>query len=182
MTWFQSLNPMIVFLLTPFIIARWTRMARSGLEPAPLSKMATGAAIVALSYVFIAAVSAWHAELGARASWLWAAAFFLLITVGELYILPVGLGLFGRLAPRMYTATTIAAWFLAAFAGNLLAGGIGSLWSRHSPAEFFVAMSGLAGLSALLLMCLNRPVQRFERTVQDRTIDVASPARTTNAN
>ncbi len=163
MTWFQSLNPLMVFLLTPLFIARWTRMAGAGREPSSLSKMATGAALVAFSYLFIATVAAWHEELNVRAGWVWAAAFFVLVTAGELYILPVGLGLFGRLAPRMHTATTIAAWFLAAFAGNLLAGGMGTLWSRYSPAEFFGVMGGLAGAAALLLLFLNRPVQRFER-------------------
>lgn len=177
MTWFQSLNPLMVFLLTPLLIARWTRMARDGREPSSLSKMATGAAVVALSYVLIATVSAWHAELNVRTSWTWAAAFFIFVTVGELYILPVGLGLFGRLAPRLHTATTIAAWFLAAFAGNLLAGGVGTLWSRHSPAEFFLTLAGLAGTSALLLALLNRPVQQFERTEQQHAIGQTSPTR-----
>ena len=45
--------------------------------------------------------------------WVWLVAFFVVMTAGELYILPIGLGLFGRLAPNGFTATTIALWFLA---------------------------------------------------------------------
>ena len=53
--------------------------------------------------------------------------FFLILTFGELYILPTGLGLFARLAPPRLGATTVAAWFLAIFTGSLTAGLVGTL-------------------------------------------------------
>ena len=63
------------------------------------------------------------------------------MTAGELYILPIGLGLFGRLAPAGFNATTIALWFLAAFFGNLLAGAFGTLWS-HAVAAAILRSDG----------------------------------------
>ena len=59
-------------------------------------------------------------------------------------------------------ATTIAAWFFAAFGGNLLAGALGTWWSRIGHATFFAAMASLATLAALLLWLLDRPVRRLE--------------------
>ncbi|MEJ1961715.1 MAG: hypothetical protein WDO56_09285 [Gammaproteobacteria bacterium] len=101
------------------------------------------------------------------AGWPWVALFFFIMTAGELYILPVGLSLFGQLAPRNRTATTIAAWFLATSAGNLFAGAVGSLWSRLSPAMFFVLIAAIACVAALLLRALERPAERVmpERSV-----------------
>jgi len=154
MTWFQSLNPLLVFVLTPFLLAYWSRLSERGREPRPLTKMALGAAGVALSYVMIAVVAA-TAE-GSPAGWLWLAAFIGLLTVSELYILPVGLGLFARLAPAGMAATMIAAWFFAAFAGNLLAGVLGTLWSRLPAANFFGVMAAIAGLASLILWILSR--------------------------
>jgi POT family proton-dependent oligopeptide transporter len=84
------------------------------------------------------------------------------MTAGELYILPIGLGLFGRLAPAGFAATTIALWFLAAFFGNLLAGAFGTLWSRMSPPQFFTATAAIAALSGALLLVFNRPAQCAE--------------------
>ncbi len=69
--------------------------------------------------------------LGA-ASWLWLVLFFVILTLGELFILPMGLGLFARLAPSSLGATTVAAWFSAIFSGSMLAGVVGTLWSRAS--------------------------------------------------
>jgi len=154
MTWFQSLNPLLVFVLTPFLLAHWSRLSERGREPRPLTKMALGAAGVALSYVMIAFVAATAA--GAPAGWIWLAAFIGLLTASELYILPVGLGLFAILAPAGMAATLIAAWFFAAFAGNLLAGLLGTLWSRLPPEHFFGFMAAIAGGASLILWILSR--------------------------
>ena len=152
MTWFQSLNPLFIFLLTPLIILYWTRLAQRGREPNDVQKMAVGGLTVAFSYVLLAAVSFWSAKAGTPAHWLWLVAYFLIYTVGELFILPIGLGLFGRLAPPALAATTIAAWFLASFAGNFAAGALGALWGVFSPAAFFAITAAVSALSGLLLL------------------------------
>ena len=152
MTWFQSLNPLLVFLMTPFLLAWWSKLAARGREPVPLRKMALGAGGLAASYLMLALIAT-LAE--GPASWLWLLAFFVILTTAELFILPVGLGLFARLAPAGMAATTIAAWFLAAFAGNLLAGALGTLWSRLNPDAFFVLMAAVAAVAALALLLLS---------------------------
>ena len=98
---------------------------------------------------------------GAAVHWLWLVVFFAVLTFGELYILPVGLGMFAQLALPRLGATTIAAWFLAAFAGNLLSGVVGTWWSHMTPAAFFLAMAGIAALSAALLMLLATAERRY---------------------
>jgi POT family proton-dependent oligopeptide transporter len=156
MTWFQSINSLVVFAFTPFLVARWARLARRGVETPLLGKMAFGAVIVGISYVALGIVAAWSEAHGTRASWLWLFGWFVLFTIGELYILPVGLALFGRLAPEGFRATSIATWFFAGFFGNLLAGALGTLWSQFSHAWFFVLIGAVAGVSAMLLYLLGR--------------------------
>ena len=156
MTWFQMLNPALVMLLTPLLVARWTRLARQGRETGPLLKMAFGAVVVAAAYLMLAGAAAAAEGQGARASWLWLVAFFFVYTAGELYILPTGLSLFARMGPAHAGATTIAAWFLASFGGNLLAGQLGRLWSVTVPSWFFVLMAGVAGVAGLILFSLSR--------------------------
>ncbi len=156
MTWFQALNPLLVISMTPLLLLYWRRRADAGRETPPARKMAVGALIVAAAYLMLAFVSG---SVGAgRASWLWLVLFFVILTLGELYILPTGLGLFARLAPPRLGATTVAAWFLAIFSGSLLAGVVGTLWSRASHSGFFVLLAGLAIVAALLLWLLDRPI------------------------
>ncbi len=155
MTWFQSLNPLFIFLLTPFMVMIWTRLGKRGREPGDVTKMATGAFITAASYVLLAGVAWWSAQTHAPSHWLWLTFFFLVYTIGELFILPVGLGLFGRLAPRGHAATTIAAWFLAAFAGNFAAGVLGTLWGPLAPAPFFLVTAGVVGAAGALLLLIS---------------------------
>jgi POT family proton-dependent oligopeptide transporter len=125
-----------------------------------MTKMAIGACIVAAAYLMLAAVSA---DAGtARAGWWWLVLFFAVITTGELYVLPVGLGLFARLAPAGYGATLIAAWYFAAFGGNLLAGAIGSRWKFFGPTQFFLLMAALAVAAAAALKLLDRTARREE--------------------
>ena len=165
MTWFQSINPLLILLLTPAYVMVWTRLARRGREPSSIQKMVIGAVVVGLSYVVTAVAAHFSALEHARTSWIWLSAYFVVLTVGELFILPVGLGLFGRLAPKGYEATAIATWFFAGFAGNLLAGGIGTLWSDLSTPTFFMVVAGVSFVSAGLLAIFLRSGGRAEATL-----------------
>jgi POT family proton-dependent oligopeptide transporter len=151
-TWFQSLNPLLVFIMTPTLLAYWRRRADRGLEPAATRRMALGALIVALGYALLAGVAAHAGEQ--RTSGLWLVLFFVIFTIGELHILPTGLGLFARLAPPRFAATTVAAWFLAIFTGSLSAGAVGTLWSSMSHAMFFTFLATLATVAAIMLLAL----------------------------
>lgn len=157
MTWFQSLNPLLVIAMTPLLLLAWRRRAGAGHETPPAQRMAIGALVVALAYLLLAVLSA--VAGGATVSWLWLVAFFVILTLGELYILPTGLGLFARLAPPRLGATTVASWFLATFSGSLLAGLVGMLFSRAGNAGFFLLLSGLAIGAAALLWRLDRPIR-----------------------
>ena len=157
MTWFQSLNPLLVFVMTPVLLAVWRRRADAGYEQSSLQKMTIGALLVAAAYLLLAVVAF---EAGtSRADWLWLALFFIVFTLGELYILPTGLGLFARLAPIGFGATTIAIWFLAIFSGSLAAGVVGTLWSRMSHALYFAVLATIAGVAATLLYALDGPTR-----------------------
>jgi POT family proton-dependent oligopeptide transporter len=124
--------------------------------------MALGAMIVAAAYLLLALIE-WTGG-GARADWLWFVLFFAIFTLGELFILPTGLGLFARLAPPRLGATTVAAWYLAIFSGSLSAGLVGMLWSRTGHAPFFALLAVIAVAAAGLLRALDRSVRSVDPT------------------
>ena len=175
-TWFQSLNPLFVFVMTPLLVAFWNRRGGAVSPAAPLGKMSFGALAVAASYVLLALVSMSAEANGAPVHWLWLVVFFAVLTYGELYILPVGLGMFAQLALPRFGATTIAAWFLAAFAGNLLSGVVGTWWSHMTPAAFFLAMAAIAALSGALLWLLTATERRHFSGLMTTTADARTPS------
>jgi POT family proton-dependent oligopeptide transporter len=156
MTWFQALNPLLVFLMTPLLLARWRKRA----EPTATRKMATGAFVVALAYAVLAGVAVLAGS--GTAGWIWLVAFFVIYTWGELHILPTGLGLFARVAPAGLAATTVAAWFLATFSGSLTAGAVGTLWSSLNHAQFFAVLAALASAAGAMLLAMDRSTSRIE--------------------
>jgi POT family proton-dependent oligopeptide transporter len=154
-TWFQSLNPMFVFLISPLLVRAWNARAAAGSATPALKRMAIGAVGVGLSYAMLTVLILAGAD-GHAISWLWMVVFFGLYTLAELYILPVGLGLFASLAPKRFAATTIAAWFFCSFTGNLLSGVIGAAWERVTPQAFFLMMAGICAASGAMLLAIHR--------------------------
>ncbi|MGB6486328.1 MAG: peptide MFS transporter [Steroidobacteraceae bacterium] len=154
MTWFQALNSLGIFLFTPVVLAWWSRRAARGKDHSTVAKMAIGTFALAASFLLLSVVALHASASGTRASWVWLASYFFVFTVGELFILPVGLGLFGRVAPPKIAATMIAAWFVAAFFGNLGAGALGTLWSGMPPWQFFALVAAIAALAGGLFLAL----------------------------
>jgi POT family proton-dependent oligopeptide transporter len=149
-TWFQSINPLLILSLTPLITFLWTRQARRGREASALSKMSLGCAIAALGFVLMLG-AAWQVETQGEASWLWLVGFFVLLTVGELFVLPIGLSVFSQLAPPAVASMMIGVWYLSKFAGSLLAGWLGAYFEVLSPVQFFSAGAGFAFAAAIAL-------------------------------
>ena len=161
MTWFQSLNSLFVIAFTQPLLAVWRRRAAAGHDQKLARRMALGALVVAGAYLLLALVAWRHGS--AQAGWPWLVAFFAILTFGELFILPTGLGVFARLAPAGFGATTVAAWFLTIFSGSLSAGFVGILWSYTTHVRFFMLLALLAAAAAVLLRLLDAPMQRAER-------------------
>ena len=161
MSWFISLNPLFVMVMTPPLLAWWRRRAAAGRHEAPARRMATGAWIVGAAFLLLA-VLAWR-NGGGLTEWPWFASFFAVLTLGELFILPTGLGLFARLAPAGLGATTVAAWFLASFAGSLLGGVVGTLWTAMSHAAFFAVLALFAAAAAAALRACDALEQQVQR-------------------
>ena len=151
-TWFLAFNPFMIFAFTPFVVALWTRQAARGSEPSTIAKMALGCFGIALAYA-IMAIAALHAG-GGKASWLWLFGFFVILTIGELYLSPVGLSLVTKIAPVRILSMMMGVWLATSFLGGFLAGWLGSFWSRMEKPEFFLMIAAIAALAgAIIFAC-----------------------------
>jgi POT family proton-dependent oligopeptide transporter len=168
-TWFQAFNPFMIFAFTPLVVGLWTHQAQRGREPTTLTKMALGCFGVAAAYLIMAA-AAWHAD-GGKASWLWLFAYFVILTVGELYFSPTSLSLVSKIAPIRLVSMMMGVWLATSFTGGFLAGWLGSLWSRMDKAHFFLMIAAIVGVAGVLIGLLHRPL----RGVLDAARPLASP-------
>jgi POT family proton-dependent oligopeptide transporter len=156
-TWFQAFNPLMIFAFTPLIVGLWSRQARRGREPSSITKMALGCFGVALAYLIMVG-AAWAAQ-GDEASWWWLFAYFVVITVGELYLSPVSLSLVSKAAPARMLSMMMGVWLATSFTGNLIAGWLGSFWSAMDKVSFFLMLAGLAALAGAVIFAFNWPLK-----------------------
>jgi POT family proton-dependent oligopeptide transporter len=160
-TWFQSVNPIMIFAFTPGVIWLWARQTRSGTEPSTVNKMAIGCLLITVSNLIMAG-AAWLAGPD-KASWAWIILYNATLTLGELYLSPVGLSLVSKVAPARVVSAMMGIWFIANFMGNLLDGYLGSFWSRMDKPDFFLMIGGIAFAAAIAIAAFNRPLKPILR-------------------
>ncbi len=158
-TWFQAFNPFMIFAFTPFIVALWRRQGAR--EPSTVAKMAIGCFLNAAAYLVMVAAAAQAG--GAPASWLWLFAYFVVITVGELYLSPVGLSLVTKVAPLHLLSMMMGVWLSTNFIAGFLAGYLGTFWSSLAKTDFFLMLAIISAAAGVMIALLNRPLRAVLR-------------------
>ena len=157
-TWFQAINPLMIFSFTPFLIALWTRQAKGRREPSSMMKIIYACGLQAASYL-VMAFAAWYTK-GVNASWWWTMLYFALVTLGELYLSPISYSLYSKIAPLRITSLMMAVNFTPNFlGGGFLQGWLGTYWTRMSAPAFFLLIAGVSVISGLMLWAMERPLR-----------------------
>jgi POT family proton-dependent oligopeptide transporter len=157
---FQSINPFLIFAFTPCIVALWSRQAQRRSEPSTVSKMALGCVGVALANLLMVAAATTSAAQGnAAVSAMWLLGYFVIVTIGELYLSPTGLSLVTKVAPARYLSMTMGVWLATSFLGNFIAGWLGSFWTGMAKRDFFLMIAAIAAAAAAVIFACNRPVR-----------------------
>jgi POT family proton-dependent oligopeptide transporter len=167
-TWFQSINALFVVLLAPVFAGMWVAMGRRGKNPASLSKFAAGLFFAGLGFfIMVFAANAVVNSGGTlRVSPWWLTGSYLLQTIGELSLSPVGLSSMTKLSPRKYVGQMMGVWFLAAAVGNLIAGLVGGHVDPERLDQMPLLFNRTAwSLMAAAVLCwlLSFPVRRMMR-------------------
>ena len=158
-TWFQAFNPFMIFAFTPFIVAFWRHQGPN--EPTTTMKLAIGCLLTALAYL-VMVLAAWSAG-GEKASWVWLLAYFVVITIGELYLSPTSLSLVTKIAPASLLSMMMGVWLATSFVGNFLAGYLGSFWSSMGKIEFFLMLAIISGTASAAVVLLSYPLRSVLR-------------------
>jgi POT family proton-dependent oligopeptide transporter len=156
-TWFQSINPFVIFAGTPLILAFWRRQGKN--EPDPVKKMAIGCGLMVAANLLMAA-AAWAA--GGQTHWSWLTAYFVILTIGEIYLYPVGLSLYSRVAPVTAASLIMGVYFIPNFlGGGFLQGWLGTFWDKMDKSLFFVMIAAIAGMAGLIIWAMEKPLKPY---------------------
>jgi POT family proton-dependent oligopeptide transporter len=159
-TWYQSFNPLIIFAFAPVLNIVWAWQSRRKSEPSSVMKMAIGCFLLGFSFIIM--ILAVH-NLGEeeRRSVLWILSTTFVLTIGELYLSPIGLSLVTKVAPQRIVSMMMGVWFLSSFFGNYFAGFLGTYWERM-PRQTYFGMLTLLGVGAgVAIFVLSRPVNKI---------------------
>ncbi|GAB2778831.1 peptide MFS transporter [Streptomyces daliensis] len=151
-SWFQSVNPLWVMILAPVLAALWVKLGSR--NPSTTTKFSIGLIGIGVSFgVMMLAMAA--ASGDAKVTPLWLIVVYLIQTIGELCLSPVGLSVTTKLAPAKYASQLMGVWFLAVTAGDcvfaivqLVIGDAASGTTGFAVQGIIAALAGLAFLAS----------------------------------
>jgi len=148
-SWFQSVNAIGIVILAPIFTVLWGKLGKANREPSSPMKMAFGLLFLSLGYVVIA-VGVNGVDAGVKVTMFWLISLYLLHTIGELCLSPIGLSMVSKLAPLRFSSLLMGTWFLANATANKFAGTLSSLYPP-GPGEFKQAAdNGISNLPDIL--------------------------------
>lgn len=169
---FQNLNGFFIVACAPLMALLWGYLGKRNAEPSSLNKMAIGLLLVTLGYVVIE-FAVKDLSPTTKVSMFYLVALYLLHSIGELCLSPIGLSLVNKLSPAKYVSLMMAVWFLAPAIANKAAGMISALYPEpgkttyflglpiHNLYEFFLINIGLSGVASIVLFFLTRRLSKM---------------------
>lgn len=166
-TWFQSINPIAVVLFAPIMAILWEKLAKRKIEPSSPKKQAIGLLLLSIGY-FIIAFATHGVDVNTRISMIWLFALYIIHTLGELSLSPIGLSMVNKLSPVHFASLLMGVWFMSNAASNILAGKLAALMptvSNQEPSSFcgftidsldsfFILFALMALASSIILFAL----------------------------
>ena len=150
--WFQSLNPIFVVTLAPLAAMLWKLLNKYGKEPSIPAKMGLGLLLMGIAFILLWISTQNGVDHGISAWWLVAA--YLLQTMGELAIYPIGLSMVSKLSPARLASFMMGIWLVAISIANILGGYIAALVEDLSVHTIFGTIAFFTAILGLILLSM----------------------------
>jgi POT family proton-dependent oligopeptide transporter len=158
---FQSINPFFVIFLTPLVVLLFAFFRKRKLEPTTASKIAYGLLISALSTLTMVWAVYYTGNGMQKASAWWLFLSYGVITIGELFLSPMGLSMVSKLSPTRLTALMMGGWMLATSVGNKISGVLAKNWDKFDDkANYFYLNFFLLLIATIIMFSLLKRLNR----------------------
>ena len=151
-TWIVSMDAVVSFVTMVGVIAFWRWYSKRWKEPDEISKIIIGIAISTLAPLVLAGCAYVATTTHHPVPLYWALGFHILNDIGFANVLPVGLALYSRAAPKGLGGMMIAVYYIHLFMGNLLVGYVGGLLGTMPDTQFWLLHVALMAISAVILL------------------------------
>ncbi|GGO88159.1 peptide MFS transporter [Wenjunlia tyrosinilytica] len=159
-SWLQSVNPVYVIALAPLFATVWVALAKRQREPSTVTKFALAMLLIGGSFGVMALAGAAAANSGTgKVTVFWLLAVYLVQTIGEMCLSPVGLSLSTKLAPAQFASQIMGLWFLATATGNAINGWATKLNEPLGDAGYYTLWAVLAVLGGLAFMVAHKRIR-----------------------
>ena len=158
-SYFQSINPFLIFTLAPVFSIVWLRLDSTRFRLTSTAKMGIGLVLLGLGFVVMfqaSRLAGTNGKVGPQ----WLASVYLLHTLGEICLSPIGLSLVNKLAPARVSSLMMAVWFLCTAVANYLAGMLEELLS-HSSINLWAFLIATSIIPGLFLLALTGPLRKM---------------------
>ena len=175
--WLQMINPFFVIVLAPVFAYFWNTRLGQALNT-PL-KMGSGLIVLGIGFWFMLIAgfqrgATWqgglniidNADATIKASMIWMILTYLLHTIGELSLSPVGLSIVTKLSPARFASLFMGVWIMAAAFANMLAGLISSYVVELGASTVFASISAFVMVLGILMVSLNKVIERMMHGVR----------------
>tara|TARA_B110001454_G_scaffold219201_1_gene251881 strand:- start:22109 stop:23644 length:1536 start_codon:yes stop_codon:yes gene_type:complete len=150
---YQALNPMFIFIFAPLLDMWWNFRSRRGSKSSSVRKMAVGCFLIGFAFLTIPLASNFITIDKSLTNLMWLSLATLIVTMGELYLSPIGLSFVTKVAPARFMSMMMGMWLASSFLGNYLAGLLGTFYSSMSQNSFFMMFAVLGcGIGAFFLI------------------------------
>lgn len=166
---FQHFNPYFIIVLTPVTVGLFGYLASRGKEPSAPRKIGIGMLLAAVGFGVLLLGSILNAlpapsEIDGTSDTLvspnWLISTYLVLTLAELFLSPMGLSFVSKVAPPQYSGLMQGGWLAATAVGNFLVGVVGSFWEKMSLVSFWGILIVLCLLSALFIFSVMKRLER----------------------
>lgn len=176
-SWFNSFNAIFIVILAPVSSLVWAKLRSKGMEPSSPTKQALGLFFLSVGYLVIA-LGVKDVAPGIKVSILWLTTLYLLHTVGELCLSPIGLSMVNKLAPVRFASLLMGVWFLSTAAANNFAGVLSGLYPEEGKTtsflgyemtdmyDFFMFFVVMSAIASLILFMLTKKLQKMMHGVE----------------
>jgi POT family proton-dependent oligopeptide transporter len=167
-SWFQSVNPLFIVLLAPLFSLFWT--SKWGKKLTSPVKLGLGMVILGIGFFFMLVAVAERGgdvqDTAIKASLIWLVLTYLIHTIGELFLSPVGLSVVTKLSPPKLASVLMGVWLLASFAANIIGGFVASSVESMGAGNIFLYVSVFVIVCGLILITLNKKLMQMMHGVK----------------
>lgn len=161
--WFQSLPALFIIIFAPVFAWLWIKLGKR--QPTIPQKFSIALLLAGLSFIVIL-LPGYLSGGDSLVSPIWLALSYLIVSLGELCLSPVGLSATTKLAPAAFSAQTMSLWFLSTAAAGAINAQIVKFYSPETELMYFGVIGGASIVLAIILFMLAPKIQSFMKGIR----------------